>query len=467
MVSIPKFLLEKYDSVEFIDKGAHGWVYKCARAELITAVKVLDALDSESQAGFKREIDILRLVNHPNVVKLVDAGEVDGHYWYESEYATQGHFGEMHAYLFDSDWDRANYLFRVCLGVKALHDLEPPIIHRDIKPQNILVFENPAQHSDSILKIADFGLAAIISDVSGITAAGDFIGTAYYIAPERETNPRIKTTQSDIYSIGITFLKAYTGHTRLNQENVDRISEPLRPIIEKMVRHDPNDRYQSVAEIIQALNGLSFQQLFCGRELEEDELNVGAYHIPIGRELENAVEFLNKCSSDNVLQRLTDLERILDRLGDVYDHQAAVLMNIDRSALELIENADKERLLQLVQRFENAASHTTEKDFYRPSSTSWAFFWANVFDVSSYRPTKFICLEGLANLLNRFDNPRIKERLYHTITRIDDPSYMEELAERLRGIGREDIAVVLDGVPDQRELDSEALKIALRGTNQL
>lgn len=130
----PEFLRTKYEKVEFIDRGAYGRVYKCTRAGTTTAVKILDELDSISRARFKAEVDILGSIDHENIVKVLDAGETDGHHWYESEYASQGHFGIMHGYLFYSDLDRVKYFSQICLGVQALHGLDPPIIHRDLKP---------------------------------------------------------------------------------------------------------------------------------------------------------------------------------------------------------------------------------------------------------------------------------------------------------------------------------------------
>ncbi len=459
---IPEFLQAKYDDVEFIDQGTFGRVYKCSRAEGITAVKILDALDLESKVRFNAEIDLLRRIDHENVVKIFDAGETDGHYWYESEYASQGHLGQMASYLFYSDLDRKRYFCQICLGVQALHELEPPIIHRDLKPSNILVFGNPVPERDPILKVADFGLAAIAGAAPGLTATGAVLGTAHYIAPEREKNSRIKTPQSDIYSLGITFLETCTGRTRPSPENLGLVSEVFRPIIEKMVREYPNDRYQKVAEVLEALNGLPFDRLFYGRELGENERSVSVYHINIGRELVNALDFLLKATWDDVLERLNVLERTLDRLVDAPDHEAIILMNIDRKAVTLIEKANPDTLLRLVQRFDRAARRTKDQDFFHPEPYSWSRFWADTFDISSVFETKSLCLEGLAYCLDRFGNQGTVYFIYRTIEGIDDPNDMTAFANCLRGVGREDIAGLLDGVPDQRNLDLESLKKALQ-----
>src|SRR5436305_791753 len=98
MDETPNFLRSKYDSVELIGHGAHGRVYKCERGGLTTAVKILAALDQDSQRRFEQEVNILRGINHTNIVRVLDFGETDGHHWYESEYARQGHFGRMHGY---------------------------------------------------------------------------------------------------------------------------------------------------------------------------------------------------------------------------------------------------------------------------------------------------------------------------------------------------------------------------------
>lgn len=465
MDSIPEFLRTKYDDVEFIARGAHGRVYKCTRIGETTAVKILDALDPVLQTRFTGEVDILRRIDHENIVKVRDAGETDGHYWYESEYANQDHFGFMHSYLFFSDADPVRYFSQICLGVQALHELDPPIIHRDLKPSNILCFEyfDPQRHM--VLKIADFGIAAIADDAPGLTTTGPALGTPLYMAPERLRDRSIKTPRSDIYSLGITFLEACTGNKIPSQENLDLVPEILRPIIKKMVRQRPGDRYQSVREVLDALNSFSYSRLLLGRELEENEVAGPVSHVNITRELENAVQALFECNADNVLDRLAALERKLDRLGDVHDHEAHTIKNIPGSALEMIDKVNPEALTNLVQRFENAARMTSARDFFSPEPDMWSKFLADTFHLSSYRPTKNLCLEGLANFLVRFGSRWTMIYLYRIINNIEDPSYMAHLAMCLREVGREDVAGLLDGVPDSRALDVEALVIALRGAD--
>lgn len=464
MDTTPSFLRTKYERVEFIDRGAYGRVYKCTNGEVITAVKVLDALDDVARARFKGEVDMLRSIDHENVVKVLDAGETDGHHWYESEYASEGHFGVMAGYLFYSDVDRVKYFRQICLGVQALHELDKPIIHRDLKPSNILAFQYLEPERHIVLKVADFGIAAIAGEASSLTTTGAALGTAHYTAPERKKNARIKTPQSDIYSLGITFLEAITGYTIPSQENLDLVSDALRPIITKMVRQNPSDRYQRVAEVLEAFSGISFHRLLLGREPQENERGTMVSHANIGRELENALDGLNRSDSENVLHWLTVFERTLDRLVGARDHEAQTIMNISADAVPKIEEADREALLRLVQRFDEAASMTTEQHWFSAAPDEWARFLFDTFEASSYRATKHLCLEILAKLLVRFGSPWTKNYLYVMIQRIEDPSYMEHLAVCLREVGREDIALLLDGVPIERPLDLDALRDALRGS---
>jgi serine/threonine protein kinase len=319
MNSIPQFLVNDYDSVDFIAEGAYGRVYKCKRGEVITAVKILDALDSVSRMRFEREADMLQAIDHKHVVKVLNLGETDGKLWYESEFASGGHFGQVHAYFY-SDVERVKYFTQICHGVHALHELHPPLIHRDLKPSNILVFGDLHPERQTILKIADFGIAAFAGDTLALTKTGEALGTAAYVAPERLKNARIKSVSSDIYSLGITFLEACTGYTTPSPENLDLVPILLRPIITKMVRQRHHERYQSVSAILEAFSRLSFHSLLVGRPLENGEIPSEVRHVNVAGELDRAFAVLVEASSDNVLDRLNQFEHKLNRLGDAVDH---------------------------------------------------------------------------------------------------------------------------------------------------
>jgi hypothetical protein len=206
----------------------------------------------------------------------------------------------------------------------------------------------------------------------------------------------------------------------------------------------------------------SVHSLLFGRELGEDERASEVWHANISGELDRAFAQLVEATSDNVSERLALFERKLDRLGDATDHEADAIMRITGSVLEVIDTADRETLLSLVQRFLHAAERTTESDHFYPVPDMWAIFLADVFKFSSYRATKHLCLEGLAKFLVRFGTPWTRNYFYLTIQSIEDPTYLEHLATCLRDVECEGLAELLDGALDEHDLDLSAVGIALR-----
>lgn len=462
MRTAPDFLLSKYESVDLIDEGAEGSVYKCVRQGTTTAVKVLaNPLDSVARARFDQEVEILKRFENPHIVKLLDAGETDGNHWLESEYARESHFGRMFPYLNYSNVQRRDCFVQICLGVLALHEAEPPIIHRDLKPRNILVFDNPDRQADPILKIADFGLSAIAGDDSHLTTSGQVLGTALYMAPERRLNPFLKTPESDVYSLGITFAEACTGQPELG-ENLVNVPEVFRPIIAKMTRRKPSDRYQTVREILTDLQDISPFNLIYGREIPEGEVPGPIFSTNASGELARIVEVMYNATADTIHIHVTRLEEALDSLGsDVHDHKAYTIGNIPHHVAKLIDDVMPERLCRLIETFDYAAERTKEGDFFFDSGDRWSLFLVETTKVCSYGPTKHACLYSLSKILVRFDTPCVRQNVGHIIYVTKDPSDLQHFAHCLRERGREDIAKLLDGVPEDRELDVEGLKSAL------
>lgn len=93
------------------------------RTGVVKAVKVLNELtDEDSRRRFNQEIKIAKSLDHPHIVKLLNAGEKDGLYWYESEFATESTFGELAGYLFYNDLEGVRYFRQICRSVFALHE---------------------------------------------------------------------------------------------------------------------------------------------------------------------------------------------------------------------------------------------------------------------------------------------------------------------------------------------------------
>jgi serine/threonine protein kinase len=460
---IPPFLNAKYDEVRFIAGGGYGNVYRCVMGDRTTAVKVLYELTRESRNRFMTEVSIMKSLDHDNIVKVYDAGEADGFSWYESEFAEQGTFGELYSYLIYSAVDARKFFLQICQGVKYLHEQDPLIYHRDLKPSNILVFGTP-KDDRTLCKIGDFGIALIAGNVSRLTKTGVLLGTPDYMAPEQKKSPRIKDPRTDIYSLGITFLEAFAGDPTPNPENRDEVPKVLRPVIDKMIRQDPNERYQRVEEVIQALAEIPTIWLLAGEETTGDVSGRMFFHVNSGRLIENAQNALIQASLETVLDRLSELEKQLERLGPYSnDHRANAISNLPGSALKLIDEVDPYRLNRLVLRLIDAAEQTRPDNWFTPDPDAWSHFLFEAFNASSYTGTKHLCLEGLVRYFADFGKGGNRKYLWLVAQRIEDPSLMAYLGECLRGVGAEGVAELLDGVPEDRQLDVEALKVALSG----
>jgi serine/threonine protein kinase len=148
---------------------------------------------------------------------------------------------------------RVHSIFRqVLVGIAYAH--ENGVIHRDIKPQNILLFEN------DIVKIGDFGLGKHLGkyDTSGLTATDEFLGTFVYAAPEQFDHPTNVDNRADIYALGKTLIHMITGSIPpLKDSDLFGITDvKYRRFIERCIQNDPLLRFQSVREMIEDFDAI-------------------------------------------------------------------------------------------------------------------------------------------------------------------------------------------------------------------
>lgn len=181
-----------------LGRGGMGTVYAAIHIETgeAAAVKVLSpALAQEEgfRERFESEIESLKKLHHPNIVRLFGYGEQDGHHFYGMELVAGRSLEEELLAGRKFDWREVTDLtIQVCRALKHAHDRG--VIHRDIKPANLLLAD------DGALKLSDFGIAKLFGN-TGLTADGGVLGTAEYMAPE-QADGRPVTHRCDLYSLG-------------------------------------------------------------------------------------------------------------------------------------------------------------------------------------------------------------------------------------------------------------------------
>lgn len=265
----------RYEVQEMLGAGGMGVVYRAFDRELEepVAIKTLrpEALSGGSVAleRFKQEIRLARRIAHRNVVRTYDLGEINGMYYLTMEYVD----GTSLRQLIDTS-GKLPVAVALTIGKQLCRALEVAhadgIIHRDIKPQNIVV--DPS----GFLKVMDFGIARLANPPQGkgLTEAGVSIGTPDYMSPEQLSGVELDA-RSDLYAVGIVLFECLTGRVpyladtpwALVAKHIEEdppnprvlnadVPEALAALILKAMAKDPAQRFASAAEMHDALGGV-------------------------------------------------------------------------------------------------------------------------------------------------------------------------------------------------------------------
>lgn len=254
--------------LELVGSGGMGHVFKAKDCNLnrMVALKVLRkelAQSPEERAKLETESRITASVNHPHVVKVYSFGQDHGQFYMAMELIERGSLDDLMAVQKRvAEVQLLEVGIQVAEGLAAA--LEHDLIHRDIKPGNIL-FSDP--HT---AKLVDFGLAIVLDEAAAV--AGEIWGTPYYIAPEKLDN-QPEDFRSDIYSLGATIFHALAGRPPYEADTASMValkqlkSKPVSIqsfapgvssetayVINRMLAKAPEDRYQSYQELIEHLN---------------------------------------------------------------------------------------------------------------------------------------------------------------------------------------------------------------------
>ena len=258
-----------------ITRGGMAVVYLAEDLRLgrKVALKILAselAEDDDFRTRFLRESQTAASIDHPNVIPIYDAGESHGHLYIAMRVVNDTDLKGLLKSEPRLEIDRATSIASQvagALGAAHRHDL----VHRDVKPANILIIRRDSPGSNDHAYLSDFGLAKHVESVSGLTATGHFMGTVNYAAPEQVEGKQVDG-RTDIYALGCVLFECLTGRppfqkeegvavimAHLREEAVPVSS--LRPdcppeldaVVAKMLAKPPADRYQTCAELIEAL----------------------------------------------------------------------------------------------------------------------------------------------------------------------------------------------------------------------
>lgn len=258
----------EYEIVDEIGRGSLSTVYKAVQTSLNreVAIKVLpkDRLKSPDWVErFQREAQSVSMLNHPNVVQIIDQNEEGDSLYFVMEYVEGSSLAQILSQRRISLPEALKVFKDVCKGLAYAHGQN--VVHRDLNPRNILVSPDL-----SVVKLVDFGISRVELMPSGketvaTMAAGT--GTIQYIAPEQMADPGNADSRGDIYSIGVLLYEMLTGRVPIGTFNLPSrvkgdIPPEIDPLVLKCLETDAGKRYNSVGQIVKEVERLEEQLRF-------------------------------------------------------------------------------------------------------------------------------------------------------------------------------------------------------------
>jgi len=286
-----KLVLDDYIILDLIGAGGMGEVYKARHRKLdrLAAIKLLpppSVDEPDAVERFQQELRVAAKLIHSNIVITHDAGEQDGRHFLVMEFVD----GRNLAAVLDDHGplpveDAIDCILQAATGLEFAHS--QGVIHRDIKPSNLLIDPH------GVVKILDMGLARVIegpealgdTESHRLTQTGQIMGTYDYMAPEQAVSTHDADHRSDIYSLGCTLhrllhhaplyrrgtaMATLLAHREVQVPSLraerDDVSEQLDDVFRRMLAKRPEDRYQSMSDIVEDLTACQVEVLCGGKD---------------------------------------------------------------------------------------------------------------------------------------------------------------------------------------------------------
>jgi serine/threonine protein kinase len=269
-------LFERYRILGVLGQGGMGTVFKGFHVNLkrFVAIKTLryDRTDSEVLvARFRREMEHIGQMDHPNVVRATDGGEAQGVIYLVMDYLSGSDLSRLVSARGPLGLSDACELIRqAALGLDYIHRT---LLHRDIKPSNLMLTRS------GVVKILDLGLARYgIGANLNLTPEGCAVGTFSYVAPEQALGGHEVDGRADLYSLGCSLFQLLVGHSPFSGPDYDNAARQLhahcnvpvsaapgfdalpvevKPVLERLLAKNPDERYASGADLAAALAPLA------------------------------------------------------------------------------------------------------------------------------------------------------------------------------------------------------------------
>ena len=384
----PEPKISDFELIKDLGAGSFGRVYLVShkKTKCQYALKAIDKKNKsniEEKPYFRREIEIMYRIHHPNVVKLYGHFEDNNYCYFIMEYIPRGNIYSLipkHGKKKQSTQLIASIIKDVAKSVYFLHKMNPPIIHRDIKPENVLMDENYN------IKLTDFGWSNYLDNEEKRSTV---CGTPIYLAPEM-INRKGHDERVDIWCIGVLLFELSTGRVPFQGNNIDvlkynirnmKISWPsdidreAKDLISKILKYNPNDRL-TVEEILRhpfiekyfpnAVNEL----ITPDNDLEYKTFVVSVddpkYWDPIKKEKPNSSRNKNsnlnyiKCNTTNeyhrndkdLLQNKYNKKQTFNNDGYCYDNYYSEKYDKYKSN-DLIDKSENDKYENLLKKYEN------------------------------------------------------------------------------------------------------------------
>lgn len=238
-------IVDGYLILGHIDDGGMGSVFQVSGNGGLYALKTCIDDNDDDKKRFAREVRLMKMIHHHNVIEIIDDGEYQGKPYFVMPLCDESLSVAVKRGIAEDK--KFGYVKQFCIGIKALHNAGE--IHRDIKPANALLLNGE-------VKVSDLGLGKFVNrDSSILTPTIATMGTLGYMSPEiyRQQDGKNADERCDIYSIGSLIYFVFSNGDDPYYKDYTKVSADIGAIIDKCTKLSCHDRYQDVTEIINEL----------------------------------------------------------------------------------------------------------------------------------------------------------------------------------------------------------------------